>query len=126
MAPAMGNELQHRTVLLEEAVEALVKRPDGVYVDGTFGRGGHSRAVLGKLGESGRLIAFDKDPLAIATAQKIEHYEIASYGSARDWAIQLGLSNHAATLEKTLAEEKHADHLLSEISQRANAVAATV
>ncbi|AFT87214.1 16S rRNA (cytosine(1402)-N(4))-methyltransferase RsmH [Paraburkholderia phenoliruptrix] len=71
MASAMRNELQHRTVLLEEAVEALVTRADGVYVDGTFGRGGHSRLVLEKLGEAGRLIAFDKDPLAIATAQQI-------------------------------------------------------
>jgi 16S rRNA (cytosine1402-N4)-methyltransferase len=67
----MGNELQHRTVLLEEAVNALITRPDGVYVDGTFGRGGHSRAVLERLSEAGRLIAFDKDPLAIATAQAI-------------------------------------------------------
>ena len=67
----MRNELQHRTVLLEEAVNALVTRADGVYVDGTFGRGGHSRLVLEKLSESGRLIAFDKDPLAIATAQQI-------------------------------------------------------
>ncbi|MGV2293167.1 16S rRNA (cytosine(1402)-N(4))-methyltransferase RsmH [Trinickia sp. YCB016] len=67
----MGNELQHRTVLLEEAVDALITRPDGVYVDGTFGRGGHSRAVLDRLSETGRLIAFDKDPQAIATAQAI-------------------------------------------------------
>ena len=67
----MENELQHRTVLLEEAVNALVTRPDGIYVDGTFGRGGHSRAVLAKLGEAGRLVAFDKDPLAIATARAI-------------------------------------------------------
>ncbi|CAH2774887.1 MAG: 16S rRNA (cytosine(1402)-N(4))-methyltransferase (EC [uncultured Paraburkholderia sp.] len=67
----MRKELQHRTVLLEEAVEALVTRADGVYVDGTFGRGGHSRLVLEKLSEAGRLIAFDKDPLAIATAQQI-------------------------------------------------------
>ncbi len=67
----MGNELQHRTVLLDEAVDALVTRPDGIYVDGTFGRGGHSRAVLARLGEAGRLIAFDKDPLAIATAEQI-------------------------------------------------------
>ncbi|MFJ3048330.1 16S rRNA (cytosine(1402)-N(4))-methyltransferase RsmH [Herbaspirillum chlorophenolicum] len=67
-------ELQHRTVLLEEAVEALAiegERADGVYLDGTFGRGGHSRAILAKLGPRGRLIAFDKDPLAIATAQQI-------------------------------------------------------
>ncbi|RQR56733.1 16S rRNA (cytosine(1402)-N(4))-methyltransferase RsmH [Burkholderia sp. Bp9125] len=68
----MGNELQHRTVLLDEAVDALVTRPDGTYVDGTFGRGGHSRAVLARLGPAGRLIAFDKDPRAIETAQGIE------------------------------------------------------
>ena len=67
----MENELQHRTVLLDEAVNALVTRKDGVYVDGTFGRGGHSRAVLAKLAENGRLIAFDKDPQAIATARTI-------------------------------------------------------
>ncbi|KVZ00815.1 16S rRNA (cytosine(1402)-N(4))-methyltransferase RsmH [Burkholderia ubonensis] len=68
----MGNELQHRTVLLDEAVDALVTRPEGIYVDGTFGRGGHSRAVLARLGAAGRLIAFDKDPRAIETAQGIE------------------------------------------------------
>ncbi|RBL67319.1 16S rRNA (cytosine(1402)-N(4))-methyltransferase, partial [Pseudomonas sp. MWU13-2625] len=49
----MGNELQHRTVLLDEAVESLVTRPDGIYVDGTFGRGGHSRAVLARLAPAG-------------------------------------------------------------------------
>jgi 16S rRNA (cytosine1402-N4)-methyltransferase len=67
-------ELQHRTVLLEEAVDALAiegGRADGVYVDGTFGRGGHSRRILERLGPRGRLIAFDKDPQAIATAQTI-------------------------------------------------------
>lgn len=67
-------DLQHRTVLLEEAIEALAiegVRADGVYVDGTFGRGGHSRAILARLSARGRLIAFDKDPLAIATAQAI-------------------------------------------------------
>lgn len=68
----MGNEFQHRTVLLDEAVDALVTRLDGVYVDGTFGRGGHSRAVLACLGDAGRLIAFDKDPRAIETAESIE------------------------------------------------------
>lgn len=61
-----------------------------------------------------------RDAGLIATAQKVEHYEIASYGSARDWAKQLGLSNHVATLQKTLDEEKHADHLLTSISQRTN------
>ena len=98
----MGNELQHRTVLLEEAVEALVKRPDGVYVDGTFGRGGHSRAVLSKLGESGRLIAFDKDPLAIATAQKIAdpRFEIVheSFASLRDAIAERGVGRVSGVL----------------------------
>ena len=59
----------HTTVLLHEAVEALVTSPDGIYVDGTFGRGGHSRAVLGKLSPSGRLVAIDRDPEAVASAR---------------------------------------------------------
>jgi 16S rRNA (cytosine1402-N4)-methyltransferase len=67
----MGNELRHQTVLLEEAVNALVTRTDGIYVDGTFGRGGHSRALLARLDAAGRLIAFDKDPQAIETARSI-------------------------------------------------------
>ncbi|KAG0164457.1 hypothetical protein DFQ28_006117 [Apophysomyces sp. BC1034] len=62
---------QHRTVLLDEAVDALVTRVDGIYVDGTFGRGGHSRAVLARLAPAGRLIAFDKDPQAIDVARRI-------------------------------------------------------
>ena len=59
---------QHRTVLLAEAIDALVTRPDGVYVDGTFGRGGHSRLLLTKLAHTGRVIAFDRDPDAVAAA----------------------------------------------------------
>jgi len=55
----------HITVLLSEAVDALAIKPDGVYVDGTFGRGGHSRAILERLGADGRLIAIDRDPHAI-------------------------------------------------------------
>ncbi|WP_133661066.1 16S rRNA (cytosine(1402)-N(4))-methyltransferase RsmH [Paraburkholderia sp. BL10I2N1] len=102
MAPAMGNELQHRTVLLEEAVDALVTRTDGVYVDGTFGRGGHSRAVLGKLGEAGRLIAFDKDPLAIATARQIAdpRFEIVheSFASLRDAVAERGVGRVSGVL----------------------------
>ncbi|WP_374482730.1 16S rRNA (cytosine(1402)-N(4))-methyltransferase RsmH [Zoogloea sp.] len=61
----------HITVLLEEAVAALAIKPDGVYVDGTFGRGGHSRAILACLGPQGRLIAFDRDPVAIAAGQAV-------------------------------------------------------
>jgi 16S rRNA (cytosine1402-N4)-methyltransferase len=66
--------LQHRTVLLDEAVDALdlsAGRASGTYIDGTFGRGGHSRLILSRLGDNGRLFAFDKDPQAIATAQGI-------------------------------------------------------
>ena len=61
----------HITVLLDEAVDALDVKPGGVYVDGTFGRGGHSRAVLARLGPQGRLIAFDRDPAAIAAGRAL-------------------------------------------------------
>lgn len=61
----------HITVLLHAAVDALNVRADGVYVDGTFGRGGHSRLLLSKLGQQGRLIALDRDLAAIAHAQSI-------------------------------------------------------
>jgi 16S rRNA (cytosine1402-N4)-methyltransferase len=102
MAPAMGNELQHRTVLLEEAVEALVTRADGIYIDGTFGRGGHSRLILSKLGEPGRLIAFDKDPLAIATAAQIEDTRFSivhdSFASMREAAAERGVGRVSGVL----------------------------
>jgi 16S rRNA (cytosine1402-N4)-methyltransferase len=67
-APA---DLQHTTVLLNEAVDAVLARPDGVYVDGTFGRGGHSRLLLSRLAPAGRLLAFDKDPQAVAAAEAL-------------------------------------------------------
>jgi 16S rRNA (cytosine1402-N4)-methyltransferase len=62
----------HVPVLLEEAIAALAVKPDGAYVDATFGRGGHSRAILARLGPSGRLCAFDRDPEAEAGAQGID------------------------------------------------------
>jgi ferritin-like metal-binding protein YciE len=65
-----------------------------------------------------------RDAGLIATAQKVEHYEIASYGSARDWAQILALNSHADLLQKTLDEEKHADELLTTIARRANQTAA--
>jgi 16S rRNA (cytosine1402-N4)-methyltransferase len=58
--------------LLNEAVDALVTKPDGHYVDATFGRGGHSRLILSQLDEGGRLLAFDKDPEAVAAANSID------------------------------------------------------
>jgi len=61
----------HVTVLLDEAVEALAIRAEGVYLDATFGRGGHSRRILERLNEKGRLLAVDRDPMAIAAGQAI-------------------------------------------------------
>ena len=68
----MDTPWQHTTVLLSEAVDALDLQPDGTYVDATFGRGGHTRLMLSKLSDKGRVIAFDKDPEAIAVAQQIQ------------------------------------------------------
>ncbi len=62
----------HRPVLLEEVVDALAIRSDGLYVDGTYGRGGHAREILRRLGEQGRLLVMDRDPEAIAAA-RAEH-----------------------------------------------------
>ena len=62
---------EHRTVLLEEAVAALINDIDGVYVDGTFGRGGHSRLLLAKLGPNARVIGIDKDPDAVVAGQAL-------------------------------------------------------
>lgn len=61
----------HITVLLNEAVAGLAVKENGIYIDGTFGRGGHSRKILSQLGEHGRLIAIDRDPRAIAEAKTI-------------------------------------------------------
>lgn len=68
----MENLNPHTTVLLHEAVDGLNIKPDGVYLDGTFGRGGHSRLILQKLNEKGRLIALDRDLQAAETAKDFE------------------------------------------------------
>lgn len=65
----------HFSVLLEESVEALINDKNGAYIDGTFGRGGHSRAILEKLGPAGRLIAFDKDPQAVAAGEALQQQD---------------------------------------------------
>ncbi|MEO5623506.1 MAG: 16S rRNA (cytosine(1402)-N(4))-methyltransferase RsmH, partial [Dokdonella sp.] len=82
---------EHVPVMLTEVVEGLCVRPDGSYLDGTFGRGGHAREVLKKLGPHGRLLLMDRDPEAIASAQKefamdarvrIRH---ANFAAIADW-----------------------------------------
>jgi 16S rRNA (cytosine1402-N4)-methyltransferase len=82
-------------VLLTEAVEALVTRVDGVYVDGTFGRGGHARAILERLSGTGRLIAFDQDPEAVAAAATIADPRFAivhsSFAQMREQLAARGL-----------------------------------
>jgi 16S rRNA (cytosine1402-N4)-methyltransferase len=95
-------EFQHRTVLLDEAVDGLAldgARADGIYVDGTFGRGGHSRKILRRLGLQGRLIAFDKDPQAIEAANVLAaedaRFEVvhASFASIAQELAQRGVAS---------------------------------
>ena len=83
---------QHTTVLLSEAVDALDIKPDGTYVDATFGRGGHSRLILSKLSAQGRLIAFDKDLDAIAAAEQIQdpRFSIRHQGFANLGELPVG------------------------------------
>ena len=66
------NGYKHVTVLLKEAVDALEIKPNGTYLDCTFGRGGHSREILSRLGPDGRLFAIDRDPEAVKAAQDIK------------------------------------------------------
>ena len=73
MAATPGKaDWQHTTVLLVEAVDALLTEGDGIYVDATFGRGGHSRRLLDALAPEARLVAFDRDPEAVAAASSGE------------------------------------------------------
>ncbi|MEK0417747.1 MAG: hypothetical protein RI949_1753 [Pseudomonadota bacterium] len=78
----------HTTVLLNEAVEALVTRPDGVYVDGTFGRGGHTRALLARLSSQAQVVAFDRDTEAWVAAQALNDPRLtvvhAAFSTMRD------------------------------------------
>lgn len=108
----MSEPYTHRPVLLDEVLDALKPQPDGIYVDGTFGRGGHAQAILNQLGEKGRLFAMDKDPQAVKTAKQlfagdarfsIEHGSFAQledHLSARHWVgrvngilLDLGVSS---------------------------------
>ena len=71
MTVSTSSTLIHKPVLLEETLTALNIKPAGCYVDGTFGRGGHSQEIIKQLGENGKLLAFDKDPQAIMQANAI-------------------------------------------------------
>lgn len=88
----------HHPVLLQEVLDALALRPDGNYLDGTFGRGGHAEAILGQLGPEGRLYAMDKDPQAVQTAERRFSRDPrfcirqASFASLGDWMQSLGLT----------------------------------
>jgi len=89
----------HVTVLLQEAVDSLGVKPSGVYIDGTFGFGGHSRLILEKLDKNGRLIAFDKDMSAVATGQTIKsknfHITHSRFSRIKQELEELGVSYRA-------------------------------
>jgi 16S rRNA (cytosine1402-N4)-methyltransferase len=94
-------DYQHQPVLLEEVVEALNIRPDGKYLDGTFGRGGHSRAILARLSEKGCLLSLDRDPEAVAAGKELRkedprltvvqgnYADLERY--VREWGVEEGL-----------------------------------
>jgi len=88
--------LQHQTVLLREAVEALKIESAGRYIDGTFGRGGHSLAILERLGPEGRLLAIDRDPQAVAAASAIGDRRLLvrhrRFGDLRDALREAGFA----------------------------------
>ncbi|MGM3386064.1 16S rRNA (cytosine(1402)-N(4))-methyltransferase RsmH [Stutzerimonas stutzeri] len=98
---------KHVTVLLDEAVAALVVRADGRYVDGTFGRGGHSRLLLRQLGPDGQVLGFDKDPLAIATGQALAAEDgrfVVVQRSFAELGEELGQRGWAGTLSGVLLD----------------------
>ena len=94
--PPAPDALGHRSVLGSVAAEALVTRPDGTYVDATFGRGGHSRLILAQLAPAARLIAFDRDPEAVAAAAAISDarfsIEHAPFSQMQERLAALGIA----------------------------------
>ena len=91
----MKQSYTHQPVLLAEVLAALAIQPDGIYIDGTFGRGGHAAAILDELGPTGRLLAMDKDPEAVQSAQE-------QFGNDPRFEIQQG----AFTMLSTVVEQK--------------------
>lgn len=92
----MSENFKHTTVLLDEAVNGLNLQPAGIYIDGTFGRGGHSRLILSQLATDGRLIAIDRDPQAIEAASAIDDPRFSiihgPFSHLADYVEQLGLT----------------------------------
>ncbi len=96
----------HTPVLLPEAIDAMVTEPGGLYVDGTFGRGGHARALLARLSPQARLVAFDKDPQAVAAAEALRAGDArltivhASFAHMRERLAELGIQRvHGVLLD---------------------------
>src|SRR5215203_6444507 len=87
LSASSSSAAAHRPVLATQAVEQLVTDPDGIYVDATFGRGGHARLILQRLSARGKLVAFDRDPQAVQAAQSIEdirfHIEHTAFSHLR-------------------------------------------
>ena len=102
MTESLASGDQHRTVLLQEAVDALAiqdARHDGIYIDATFGRGGHSRLILSQLSAQGRLRAFDKDTQAIAVGQQLASGD-GRFGITHDSFAAMKNALHAEGIEK--------------------------
>ncbi len=98
----------HQTVLLHEAVDALIVDPRGYYVDGTFGRGGHSQLILSRLSTAGRLLGIDKDPQAITEARKL-------YESDKRFDIEHGSFAGLADVVNTRQMEGRVDGVLLDL-----------
>lgn len=101
------DEFNHAPVLHAEVITALAIRPDGYYVDGTYGRGGHSRSILDHLGENGRLIVMDKDPEAIKSAQKTfadDHRVTIVHGDFANMSEQLAELQLAEKIDGVLLD----------------------
>jgi 16S rRNA (cytosine1402-N4)-methyltransferase len=108
-APPEDSSPAHITVLLREAVDALAIKTGGVYVDGTFGRGGHARAILERLGPDGRLIAIDRDPRAIEAGALLAKHDKrfslhhAAMSELTD-VLQQALGNNEGAVDGMLAD----------------------
>ena len=123
---AHHDELRHSFEEHFEQTEGQVERLEQVFeVIGEEPKSKGCKAMEGMIKEADESIKqHHGDAALICAAQKVEHYEIASYGSARNWARVLGRTRHAELLQRTLDEEKHADELLTSIAERENTSAA--